>query len=67
MITRERRRLALFSLLKLSSYFIYNFKGTWGEASLYTALGANVYFNYNHTKGDCEFQPQMILGAKYAY
>ena len=53
--------------LKLSSYFIYNFKGTWGEASLYTALGANVYFNYNHTKGDCEFQPQMILGAKYAY
>ena len=54
-------------LLKLALYGKYNFKYFWGDITIYSAFGFNTYFNYNHKVGDIEFQPQLLIGAKYKY
>ena len=54
-------------LIKMAVYYVYNFDNSWGDISLYSAIGANVFFNYNHVKGASQFQPQMLIGAKYTY
>ena len=55
-------------LFKLALYGIYNINGTsWGNVSIYSAFGFNTYFNYCHKLGDVEFQPQLLIGAKYLY
>lgn len=53
--------------IKMAVYYVYNFDNSWGDISLYSAIGANVFFNYNHVKGASQFQPQMLIGAKYTY
>ena len=55
-------------LLKLALYGKYNINGNvWGNVSLYSAFGFNTYFNYCHKPGEIEFQPQLLIGAKYTY
>ena len=55
-------------LLKLALYGKYNINGNvWGNVSLYSAFGFNTYFNYYHKPGEIEFQPQLLIGAKYTY
>ena len=55
-------------LLKLALYGKYNINGNvWGDISLYSAFGFNTYFNYCHKPGEIEFQPQLLIGAKYTY
>ena len=54
-------------LLKFAVYGAYNFNFTnWGILSAYSAIGFNTYFNYNHTS-KIEFQPQLLIGAKWKY
>lgn len=55
-------------LVKLATYGQFNFDaGNAGTVTVYTALGGNLYFNYDHCHGDTEFQPQMLIGAKWVY
>lgn len=54
-------------LLKLAIYGKYNFKYIWGKLTVYSAFGFNTYFNFNHVVGNTEFQPQLLIGAKYSY
>lgn len=55
-------------LLKLAAFGTYNFGPySWGKISLYVAAGSNLYFNFNHEKGNMELQPQMLIGAKYSF
>ena len=55
-------------LLKIAIYGNYKFGPySWGNVELYSALGFNTYFNYNHIVGKTEFQPQWMFGAKYSY
>ena len=54
-------------LLKFAVYGTYNFNfNNWGILSTYSAVGFNTYFNYNHTS-KIEFQPQLLIGAKWKY
>lgn len=55
-------------LVKLATYGKFNFDaGNAGTVTVYTALGGNLYFNYDHCHGDTEFQPQMLIGTKWVY
>ena len=54
-------------LIKLVAYYVYNFDSSWGNISLYSAIGVNVFFNHNHVKGASQFQHQMLIGVKYTY
>ena len=50
-------------MIKLASYVRFTaYEGKAGKVSIYTALGGNIYFNYNNNKGDCEVQPQALFG-----
>lgn len=55
-------------LVKLTAYGRYNFeRQNWGRISIYAALGANIYANYNREAGRNEFQPQMLIGVAWVY
>ena len=55
-------------LFKIAIYGNYKFGPySWGDVKLYSAIGFNTYFNYNHIVGKTEFQPQWMLGTKYSY
>lgn len=55
-------------LLKLAAFGIYNLGPySWGRISFYAAAGSNLYFNFNHEKGNMELQPQMLIGVKYSF
>lgn len=55
-------------LLKIACYGKYNFpKYQWGQIQLYTAIGCNTYFNFNHIENKTEIQTQWMFGVKYTY
>ncbi len=41
--------------------------GQWGRVSATVAIGANIYFNYDHQQGNKEFMPQMMFSIAWAY
>lgn len=55
-------------LVKLSAYGKYSLpRYVWGQVTFYTALGGNLYFNYQRFVGKTEFQPMMLFGVKWTF
>ena len=53
-------------LVKLALYGRTSFDASsWGAVSIYGALGANFYHNFNHIPGADEFQPQLMFGIMW--
>ena len=53
-------------LVKLALYGRTSFDASsWGAVSIYGALGANFYHNFNHIPGSDEFQPQLMFGITW--
>ena len=53
-------------LVKLALYGRTSFDASsWGAVSIYGALGANFYHNFNHVPGADEFQPQLMFGIMW--